>query len=269
VPGNVEAAPTRPFSKDALSGRSGVASRGNESRLAGVITIFILIATLLLLGFSVYLAAELGFLSIPGVKTQTVSPTAPPDSVLVPNLIGQNYAQTKALAERSGFKLVVMNNVTSGKVIHQSPTWGDYARRGEPIQVQFDGSQTGQTVPTDLAGKSLDDVKQILDKDGILYTVVSDPNDAQDPNQGPNTVMRVDPNQGQPLQSGQQVTLFVTNLGGTTPTPVSTVAPTTVVIEQPTPTPTSIPTPTPKPTPTPTPTPKPTPTPTPIVKPTP
>jgi serine/threonine protein kinase len=263
APGNVEAAPTRPFSKDALSGRSGVASRGNESRLAGVITIFILIATLLLLGFSVYLAAELGFLSIPGVKTQTVSPTAPPDSVLVPNLIGQNYPQAKALAERSGFKFVVINNVTSGKVIHQSPTWGDYAKRGEPIQVQFDGSQTGQTVPAGLVGMSLDNVKQILDKNGIQYTVVSDPNDAQDPNQGPNTVTRVDPNQGQPLQSGQQVTLFVTNLGGTTPTPVSTVAPTAAVTEQPTPTPTPIPAPTPTPLPKPTPTPilKPTPTP--------
>src|SRR5207302_3808274 len=35
-----------------------------DSRFAGIITVLILIATLLLLGFSIYLAAELGFIHI-------------------------------------------------------------------------------------------------------------------------------------------------------------------------------------------------------------
>jgi serine/threonine protein kinase len=273
MPGNAEAAPTRPFRKGDLSAPTEAVDKGRESRIAGIITVIILVATLLLLGFSVYLAAELGFLSIPGVKSQISSPTTPVDSVEVPNLIGQDYAQAKVLAARDGFKLVVMNNVTSGKVNLQSPKGGDFAKRGDTIQVQFDGSQTGQTVPMGLVGGSLDNAKQILNKDGILYTVLADQNDPQDPNMGLNVVTRVNPNQGQPLPAGQEVTLFVTNLGTPTPMPVSQIAPTSTVVEQPTPTPvpTPIPTPTPVPAPTstPTPTPIPLPTPTPKIKPTP
>ena len=203
MPSNAEAAPTRPYPKDAFSPtRPEAMGKGRESRIASIITMFILLATLLLLGFSVYLAAELGFLSIPGVKLQMSSPSTPVDSVRVPKLIGLNYAQAKALAARDGFKLVVMNNVTSGKVKGQSPEGGGLATRGGTIQVQFDGSQTGQTVPMGLVGGSLDNAKQILNKDGILYTVVADQNDLQDPNMGPNVVTRVDPNQGQSLPAG-------------------------------------------------------------------
>src|SRR5436853_1164308 len=100
APGNVEVAPTRPLHKDTLSARPEVAYKDRESRLAGIITILILIATLLLLGFSIYLATELGFLSIPGIKQQIPSPTVPVNSIRVPNLITLNYAQAKALAEQ-------------------------------------------------------------------------------------------------------------------------------------------------------------------------
>ena len=59
VSGNGEtAASTRPFRKKALSAQSGVVHKSQESRIASIITIFILTATLLLLGFSIYLAAE-------------------------------------------------------------------------------------------------------------------------------------------------------------------------------------------------------------------
>jgi serine/threonine-protein kinase len=270
MPSNAEV--TRPFPKDAFPpARPEAMDKGRESRIAGIITVFILIATLLLLGFSVYLAAELGFLSIPGIKSQMSSPTTPVNSVRVPKLIGLDYVQAKAKAAHDGFKLVVMNNVTSGKVKLQSPMSG-LARQGSTIQVQFDGSQTGQTVPMDLVGGSLDNAKQILNKDGILYTVVADQNDPQDPNVGPNVVTRVNPNQGQLLLTGQEVMLFVTNLGAPPPPmPASKVAPASTVVEQPTPTPAPTPTPTPTPIPAPTPTPMPTliPTPTLTPKPTP
>src|SRR5258708_27504572 len=141
---------------------------------------------------------------------------------------------------------------------------GEYAKRGGEVQAEFGGSQNGQTVPTDLTGKSLDYAKQILDKDGIQYTIVSDPNDPQDPNKAPNTVTRVDPHEGQPLPQGQPVTLYVTNSqesGSPTPVPVVTSTPTVVENPAPTPTPTPIPTPKPKPKPTPKPLPTPHPTP--------
>jgi serine/threonine protein kinase len=263
--GNGEtAAPTRPLSKEALSANSGVVHKSQESRIAGIITIFILTATLLLLGFSVYLAAELGFLSLPGGTKPTASPTTvPPNSVLVPNFFGLDYVHAEALAQQSEFKLVAVNGLTSGKVKAQSLKVGDRAPRGETIQVEFDGSQTGKSVPTGLVGKSLDQVKQILVDDGFQYTVISDQNDPQDLNKAPNTVTRVDPNEGQSLQPGQQVTLFVTNLGNVMSVPPSVVTPTPAVVATPvsTPTPTAAPISTPTLVPTSTPTPTPTPTP--------
>jgi len=239
VSGNGEtAASTRPIPKKALSAQSGIVHKSQESRIAGIITIFILTATLLLLGFSVYLAAELGFLSFPGGTRPTVSPTTvPPNSVLVPNLFGLDYMHAKALAEQKGFKLAV-NGLTTGKVKSQSLKVGNRAPRGETIQVEFDG----KTVPTDLVGKSLDQVEQILVKDGIQY-VVSDQSDPQNFDKAPNIVTRVDPNEGQSLQPGQKVTLFVTNLGNAMPVTTEVVAPTATVVAPPvsTPTPTPVP----------------------------
>ncbi len=263
--GNAET--TRPFPKDALSARPGVIYRDRESRIANIITILILIATLLLLGFSIYLAGELGFISVPGLKPQIPSPTTPV-GVQVPNLINLDYMQAKAKASQSGFQLVVTNNLTSGKVIDQSPKPGSGAKSGDTIQVELASSSTTQTVPTGLVGKPLDDVKQILDKGGIQYTVVPDPDDPQDPNKGPNTVTRVDPNEGQPLQPSQQLTLYVTNTprsASPPPTPPVVATPSVVVQSTPTPIPTPTPTPTSEPTLVPTSTLVPTPKSTPIV----
>ena len=155
-------------------------------------------------------------------------------------LYGPGLYACKSISGAERFKLVVVNGLTSaGKVKSQSPKAGNRAPRGETIQVEFDG----KTVPLGLIGKSLDDVEQILVKDGIQYTVVSDQNDPQDFDKAPNIVTRINPNESQLLQPGQKVTLFVTNLGMAMP--ASVVAPTPI--------PTVVATPTPAPTPTPVP----------------
>src|SRR5205085_3467402 len=59
-----------------------------DSRFASVITILILLATLLLLGFSIYLAADLGFIKLPFINNPT--PTATTIGT-VPRLLGLNY----------------------------------------------------------------------------------------------------------------------------------------------------------------------------------
>ncbi len=266
APASVDApSTTRPIPKGALSAHSEGTYGDRESHIANIITIFILIATLLLLGFSIYLAGELNFVSLPGLKTQVPSSTVS-GSVQVPDLINLDYTQAKAVARQRGFLLVVENNLTSGKVIHQSIKAGDLAKPGDTIQVELASSSVGQTVPAGLVGKSLNDVKQLLDKEGIRYTVISDPNDPRDPNKGPDTVTHVDPNEGQPLQPNQQVTLYVTNVPGSGSPSMSSPPPvvaTTAVVVQPTPTPTPMTTPAPTPTPTPTQTPEPTLVPTP------
>src|SRR5205807_1684707 len=60
--GPVEFSPT--YQQRGTRPRSAVPYDQHESRFASIITILILLATLLLLGFSIFLAAELGFIHI-------------------------------------------------------------------------------------------------------------------------------------------------------------------------------------------------------------
>ncbi|HLG64001.1 MAG TPA: protein kinase [Ktedonosporobacter sp.] len=249
---------TRPFSRGAMP-RSTVGQEQRESRFASIVTVLILLATLLLLGFSIYLAAQLGF--FPGTHGPTALPTVQ-QQVSVPDLVGLDYQQAQAKAVASGFKLQVRNGATSGVVKDQSPRPPDMAPPGTTIQVDLE-SPSLPKVPTDLVGDSLAHAEAELNSLGIPFSVVKDPNDSTDPAQKPNTISRTDPPPGSTLQSGQSVTLFVVNLTNGAPTPGTTPVPTKAPTAGVTPTPTKAPTPTPTPSPTvgitPTPTPSPTP----------
>ena len=82
----------------------------HDSRFASIITVLILLATLLLLGFSIYLAAELNYIHIPGLSGSTATPTTAVGGIAVPDLKGLNYTAAKAKATSAGFTLVVPNS---------------------------------------------------------------------------------------------------------------------------------------------------------------
>jgi serine/threonine protein kinase len=226
-----------------------------DSRFANIITILILLATLLLLGFSVFLAAELGFINLSIIG---LGPTQAPTNttqVPVPNLVGLSLAQAQASATNAGFELFVKNNLTSGTVIDQFPKPPDKAPKGSRIEVDLQAEQT-LTVPHHLVGNTLAAAEDALNKAGILYQVLpSGP--PTDPTRKPNIVVNVSPPSGTQISVDTVVKLYVVNLTNGTPTPTATPKP------KPSPTPTPTPTPTPSPTPSPTPTPTPTPTATP------
>jgi serine/threonine protein kinase len=228
-----------------------------DSRFANIITVLILLATLLLLGFSVFLAAELGFinLSIIGLgPTQVPTGTT---QVPVPNLVGLSLSQAQATATKAGFHLSVKNNLPSGTVIDQFPKPPDKAPQGSTIEVDLQADQT-LIVPRHLVGNTLAAAEDALNKAGILYTVLpSDP--PTDPSKGPNIVVNDSPPGGTHISPDTVVKLYVVNLTNGTPTPTPKPKP------SPTPTPKPSPTPTPTPSPTPTPTPTPTPAPSPTV----
>ncbi|HZO72105.1 MAG TPA: protein kinase [Ktedonobacteraceae bacterium] len=254
---------TRPFSRGAMP-RSTVGQEQRESHFASIVTVLILLATLLLLGFSIYLAAQLGF--FPGVHGPSASPTAQQQQKPVPDLVGLDYQQALTKASDAGFKLQVRNGATSGIIKDQSPHPPDMAPPGTTILVDLE-SPSLPKVPTDLVGDSLAHAEAELNNLGIPFSVVKDPNDSTDPTKKPNTVSRTDPPPGSVLQSGQSVTLFVVNLTNGAPTPGTTPAPTKAPTAGVTPVPTKAPTPTPIPTPIPTvgvtPTPPPLPSPSP------
>ena len=250
---------------------SGVVQPGQRnSHFARALPILIALATLLLLGFSVYLASELRFIDLPFINNGS-GPTVASTYGTVPNLLGLDYQHALAKTTAAGFKLQANNNVTTGVVVHQSPRAGDKASKGSYITVQM-GTATPTptiTVPPHLVGNTLAAAEEILQNAKIPYKVQSA---GSDPRQGPNIVTRVNPPEGSPLPSGQSVTLYVVNLTRTPtvtpsptpkPTPTATPSPTPSPIPSPTSSPTPMPSPTPSPTPslTPTPTPNPTPTP--------
>src|SRR3989442_10685212 len=210
-----------------------------DSRTASIITALILLATLLLLGFSVYLAVVLGFITWP---FSTTAPTPTVTQVSVPYLIGLSYQAAQAQAAKAGFQLKVDNGLTSGIVKSQSPQPGDNASKGSTIAVHL---QAALIIPDGLVGNTLSAAEAALTQAGISNYEERTANPAIDPTKGPNTVVQVRPASGTIINSNTVVKLYVVNRTDITPT----VAPTPTPTLAPTPTPTPQQTPTPSPTP--------------------
>ncbi|MGH2507011.1 MAG: protein kinase domain-containing protein, partial [Ktedonobacteraceae bacterium] len=109
----------------------------NGGRLAGFITALIVLATILLLGFSVYLANTLGFISLPFFSSSIVTtPTSVPVSNgTVPNLVGDNWAQASSAATSAGFQLRSIDGSQTGVVQTQSPLPNATRAKGSTIDV--------------------------------------------------------------------------------------------------------------------------------------
>jgi eukaryotic-like serine/threonine-protein kinase len=248
-----------PYPRSTQPRASSVGYDRRDSRFASIVTALILLATLLLLGFSIYLAAQLGFVRLPWFGGSTPTPTIPAQ-IPVPDLRGKTYQDVFTIATNAGFKLKATNDITTGIVINQAPLPSQLALKGSAIQVTF-GPVTQQTVvvPPNLVGNTLSGAEQILTNAGIRYFV--QPDGTNPNNSTPNIISKVDPPSGTTIRKDLTVILYVQNFTNGTPTVAPTLDPTPT--KNPTPTPTHTPTPTPTHTPTATPTNTPTPTPSP------
>ncbi len=137
--------------------------------MAGVITALIILATLLLLGFSVYLAAYLGFISLPLPFTQ--GQPSVPQTATVPNLVGDSWAQAQQAASAAGFVVNSDDGSHDGVVQSQSPLAGQSMAKGLTIDVKMGASVQPVTIPPNLAGKPLDTVEQLLTNANLTYTI--------------------------------------------------------------------------------------------------
>ncbi|HLZ81640.1 MAG TPA: PASTA domain-containing protein, partial [Ktedonobacteraceae bacterium] len=239
--------------------RASLGYSRRDSRFASIVTALILLATLLLLGFSIYLAAQLNFIHLPWFGGSSPTPTITAQQFPVPDLRGQTYQDARTTANNAGFTLNATNGITTGIVINQAPLPSQLAPKGSAIQVTF-GPVTQQTVvvPPNLVGNTLSGAEQILSNAGIKYSVLPDGTNPN--NSTPNIISKVDPPSGTSIPKDRTVILYVQNFTNGTPTVTPTLDPTPT--KNPTPTPTHTPTPTPTNTPTATPTNTPTLTPT-------
>src|SRR5713226_7859999 len=188
--------------------RSGVVQPDRRNaRFASMITILILLATVLLLGFSVYLAARLGFITLPfGNGTGTSAPTAGVVEVRVPNLIGKSYQDAQTAASGLGFNLHSENG-TDGVVIYQNPTSDETAPKGATIDVRM-GPKTAK-IPPIPQGATLASYEALLRRYG--FTNFTTKPDGVDLNIPPNTVSRVNPTPGTAYDVTKVVTIYVKN----------------------------------------------------------
>src|SRR5581483_6541979 len=99
----IESSATRPYQRGTTP-RSGAVER-SDSHVAGIVTALILCATLLLLGFSLFLAVNLGYIHIPGLNLNNPAPSPTVSGVTVPDLIEKSFNQANAKAVSLGFKL--------------------------------------------------------------------------------------------------------------------------------------------------------------------
>jgi eukaryotic-like serine/threonine-protein kinase len=259
--GASDAGSTRPFQKGSVSARAGGTQR--DSRFASVITILILLATLLLLGFSIYLASTLGFINLGSQSPSTPTPTATAtmvQTVTVPDLTGMTLQQAQDALTKLNLKLQKLKGPDDGVIKDQSIAANTSTNAGTTITVD---TEAAVKVPDGLNNNTLAADEQALDQANIKYDIKDD---GPDVTQGPNMVVSTDPAAGTILKDGQKVILHVVNYGTPTPVPppptaVPTAAPTVAPTKAPTPTVTSSPTatatPKPKRSPTPTVTPSP------------
>jgi len=237
-----------------------------SSRFASIITVLILLATLLLLGFSIYLAAELNYIHIPGLNISNTTSTTVIDQFTVPDLRGLTYQDALTKAKSKGFVLQVPDGIMTGVVMNQSPLPNLLAAKGAAIIVKFGlATQPTVVVPPNLVGNTLSGAEQILNNAGILYNVRPA---GLDSTKKQNIVSKVDPASGNSILKGEHIILYVVNYFDGTPTvtpnpsPEPTATATATATATPTATPSPTPTVTPSPTPTATPDPVPDPTPT-------
>ncbi len=102
---------------------------------ASIITTFILLATLLLLSLSVYLAVQLRFIHVPFFNA---SGTPTSGFIEVPDLHTMSWLKAVATSEKLGFRLVLVDGQTNGVVVDQNPRAHDKAAKGSTIDVKLE-----------------------------------------------------------------------------------------------------------------------------------
>ncbi|MBA2285590.1 MAG: protein kinase [Ktedonobacteraceae bacterium] len=204
----IDSGTTRPFQRGAMQ------DGGRDSRFASIMTALIFLATLLLLGFSVYLASVLGYVRLPFSSGPVVTSTPAPPGIPVPNLIGLSYQEAQTRATNAGFVLQVNNGLTAGYVQNQWPAPAGYAAKGSTILINLQPGPLKVIVPAGLVGNTLSGAEAILNSENMHFVIQPAGND---PTKPANYVSRVSPASGHELPKGQNVVLYVTNLTNGTP----------------------------------------------------
>ncbi len=262
---------TRPFQRGEM-----VQREQKGTRITGIVTAVILLAALLLLGFSIFLANQIGIFHIfPNSSTST--PVA--QGKQVPDLRNLTWTEAQHKAANAGFTLVLHSGSKENSVVEKQSL--DPGARASQTTILVDMKSVVTTTPSatlpDVTGLPYNDAIAKLNAAGFKNYILV--------NAGPGPagvtgliVKGTDPGPGM-VPTGNSISIFVYNCGTdicATGTPIvaptvgatPTIGATPTTAPKPTPTPTTVqPSPTPSPTIVPTVPPTPTPKVTPAVTP--
>ena len=132
---------------------------------------------------------------------------------IIPDLVNKNYKQARDTLESMGFivKLQATENdiIEVGNVISTNPSANTSVIEGSTITVYYavDTSDESQFKMPDLEGKSLDDAKNILEKNGLVVSKI----ETVDSSISENFVVSQSPADGSPVRKGDEVIITVSS----------------------------------------------------------
>ncbi|MGN0526445.1 MAG: Stk1 family PASTA domain-containing Ser/Thr kinase [Acutalibacteraceae bacterium] len=133
------------------------------------------------------------------------------DGQIIPDFTGKNYKEAKDTLERMGFTVEVSpieySSVTIGQVVRTSPEANSSALAGSKVTVYYSAdTKSGKEFKMpDLEGKSLEDAKKLLEKNGLNLSKVETANSTV----AKDYVLKQSPASGVPVSAGENVVLTV------------------------------------------------------------
>ena len=118
--------------------QSHLMPRWTHWNFASILIISILLASLFISGFSVYLAAQLRFIHVPFVTTSVVAASTAAGLIEVPDLHTMSWLHAVAASKKLGFRLVLVDGQRDGVVVDQNPRAHDKAAKGSTIDVKLE-----------------------------------------------------------------------------------------------------------------------------------
>jgi hypothetical protein len=106
--------------------------------LSGIVMIFIVLLTFILIIAAAYLASAMGFVNVPWfTDTPASAQPIPAQGIVVPDVVGLSHAQANSTAAAHGFVLKIVAGPNTGNVSRQYPMPGTRAARGSPLLVDL------------------------------------------------------------------------------------------------------------------------------------
>ncbi len=155
-----------------------------------------------------WLIGALVLLLIAGAATGAYFLSRPKQRV-VPNVIGEQVSVARAFVERAGFSTAVVRVTSSrpaGIVVHEDPTQGVKADKGSTVTLSVSSGPGKRAIPS-VVGLSQAKATKLLVKD--KFAVRSVMQSSQQISSG--DAIRTDPEAGQAVGVGTEVTLFVSS----------------------------------------------------------